>query len=159
MKIITYLDKYFEGAIMFVLSVIMTASIILQVIMRKVFNNSLSWSEELARFAFIWLVFIGISYAVQAKKHIKIDLIYAKLTGKNKKKLEIFTTLLFLVFSVFIMLYGSGIVSDKFALGAKSPSLHIPTAVLYLAVPIGFGLTSIRLVQQLITIFKREETV
>ena len=41
--------------------------------MRYVVGASLSWSEELARYVFIWLVYIGISYAVQMKAHVKVE--------------------------------------------------------------------------------------
>ena len=44
-----------------------------QVIMRYVFHSSLGWSEELARYMFVWLVFIGISYGAKVMRHIKID--------------------------------------------------------------------------------------
>lgn len=44
-----------------------------QVIMRFVFHNTNSWSEELARYLFIWLVYLSASYAIYKNAHIKIE--------------------------------------------------------------------------------------
>ena len=67
------MDENLESTICMILMVAFCSILFLQVVMRKVFNNSLSWSEELARYIFIWMVFIGISYGAKQMKHLKID--------------------------------------------------------------------------------------
>ena len=61
-KILKWLDDNIELYICVFLMSFMTLLVFVQVVMRYVFNNSLSWSEELARYTFIWLIYIGISY-------------------------------------------------------------------------------------------------
>ena len=51
--------------------------VFLQVVMRTVFKNSLSWSEELARYLFIWQTWLGVSIAFKEDEHIKVTLIYS----------------------------------------------------------------------------------
>ena len=51
---------------------IMTILVFIQVVMRYVFSNSLSWSEELARFIFLWVSWIGASYAVKEGDIIEV---------------------------------------------------------------------------------------
>ena len=72
-KILKWLDDNIELYICVFLMSFMTLLVFVQVVMRYVFNNSLSWSEELARYTFIWLIYIGISYGCKLRKHIKID--------------------------------------------------------------------------------------
>ena len=73
MKVLKWLDANLEKYLCVVLMSVMTLIIFIQVVARYVFQNSLSWSEELARYIFIWLVYLGISYGCQMRKHIKID--------------------------------------------------------------------------------------
>lgn len=150
MKIIKWLDANLERTLLIILSAIMTSSIILQVFMRYVMNSSLSWSEELARYCFIWLVYIGISYGVRMQKHIKVDAILQFMKDKQKIILGIIANLIFLVFSILIILYGNQIVQQFLGWGQTSPALKIPMGLVYAATPVGFTLTSIRLIQQII---------
>lgn len=149
MKIIRWLDRYIEELFLVFFSSIMVAVIFLQVVMRQ-FDNSLSWSEELARYCFIWLVYLGISYGVKKQRHIKVDVMLLLLKDKGKIILSIIANLLFLVFALVIIRYGYDIATQLLGFGQKSPALQIPMGLVYMATPVGIGLTVIRLIQNLI---------
>lgn len=153
MNIIRAIDRRLEEVLLVLFSSIMVSVIFLQVVMR-VSGNSLSWSEELARYSFIWLVYIGISYGVKKQRHIKVDVMLLLLKGKGKLALSIIANLLFLLFSLYVVVKGYGIASQLLSFGQQSPALHLPMGLVYMATPIGFGLTSIRLIQNLTTQFK-----
>jgi len=53
-----------------------------------------------------------------------------------------------------VMKYGTDIALKLLGYGQKSPALHIPMGLVYLATPIGLGLASIRLIQNLIGQFR-----
>lgn len=149
MKIIRWFDRHIEELLLTIFSSIMVAVIFLQVVMRQ-FDNSLSWSEELARYCFIWLVYLGISYGVKKQRHIKVDVVLVMLKEKGKVLLNIISNVLFIVFSIFVIYYGYDIASKLLAFGQKSPALQIPMGLVYMATPIGMGLTLIRLIQNLL---------
>lgn len=153
MKTLRWLDKYFEEVLLTILSSVMVSVIFLQVVMR-IMNSSLSWSEELARYCFIWLVYIGISYGVKKQRHIKVDVLLVLLKEKGRVILTIIANLLFLFFAVYVMIYGYDIASRLLAFGQQSPALHIPMGLVYMATPVGMGLTVIRIIQNLIGLFK-----
>ncbi|KHE68276.1 TRAP transporter small permease, partial [Halobacillus sp. BBL2006] len=117
-------------------------------------GNSLSWSEELGRYCFIWLVYIGISYGVKKQRHIKVDVMLLLLKNKGKLVLAMIANLLFLVFSIYVVINGYSIANQLLGFGQQSPALHIPMGVVYMATPIGFGLSAIRLIQNLYVQFK-----
>ena len=47
----------------------MSIIIFIQVVCRYVFQNSLTWSEEMARYMFVWLVYFSVSYTARRKTH------------------------------------------------------------------------------------------
>nr|WP_285839874.1 TRAP transporter small permease [Alkalihalophilus marmarensis] len=149
-KLLRWIDEHFEEVFLIGFSVVMVVVIAAQVFMRHVMESSLSWSEELARYCFIWLVYLGISYGVKKQRHIKVDVALLLLKGKGKVLLAMFANLLFLAFAVFVIIYGYDIAERLLAFGQTSPALHIPMGLVYMATPVGMALTSIRLIQQLI---------
>lgn len=149
MKIIRWLDRHIEEVLLVLFSGVMVAVIFLQVVMRQL-DSSLSWSEELARYCFIWLVYIGISYGVKKDRHIKVDVALLLLKDKGKIILTIIANLLFMVFAIFVIRYGYDIANQLLNFGQKSPANQIPMGLVYMATPIGMGLTLIRLIQNLI---------
>jgi TRAP-type transport system small permease protein len=56
-----------------VLLAVMTALVVLQVFYRYVLNSPLTWPEEAARLAMIWLAFLGASVALWRRRHIRIE--------------------------------------------------------------------------------------
>lgn len=153
MKIIQWFDRHIEELLLTIFSSIMVVVIFVQVVMRQL-DNSLSWSEELARYCFIWLVYIGISYGVKKQRHIKVDVLLVIINQKWKVLLNILSTILFAVFAIFIIKYGFDIANKLLTFGQKSPALQIPMGLVYMATPIGMGLTLIRLIQNLVKYFK-----
>lgn len=149
MKILKWLDRHIEETLLIIFSTIMVTVIFLQVVMRQ-FDSSLSWSEELARYAFIWLVYIGISYGVKKDRHIKVDVVLLLLNDKSKIILSIISNLLVLFFALFVIRYGFDIALQLLNFGQKSPANQIPMGLVYMATPIGMGLTLIRLFQNII---------
>ena len=98
-KILKFLNDYLEETICIILMSVMTIIIFIQVIMRYVMHNSLSWSEELARYCFIWLIYIGVAYGCKLMKHIKIDAALKLFPEKVRPYITIVGELLVLAFA------------------------------------------------------------
>ncbi|MCM3760315.1 TRAP transporter small permease [Alkalihalobacillus oceani] len=154
MKALHWLDENAEKVLLVLLSSVMVIVIFVQVFMRYVMQNSLPWSEELARYCFIWAVYIGISYGVKKQRHIKVDVLLLLFKDKGKIVFNIISNLLFLAFAIFVVIYGYRISEQLLAFGQKSPANQIPMGLVYLAAPFGMALTSIRIIQNLIAQFK-----
>lgn len=147
MKTLKWLNENLEKTICVFLLSAMTLILFIQVIMRYGFNNSLTWSEELARYIFIWLIYFGISCGSAERKHLKVEAFLHLFPKRLRPYVEILADLLFLSFAVFIVVTSYDLVLKQMVMKQKSPALGIPMAVIYAAPMVGFFLTSIRQIQ------------
>lgn len=147
MKILRWLDEHFEEYILIALSAFTVIVIFLQVVMRYVFGNSLTWSEEVARYAFIWMIYMGISLGVKRDKHLKVDAFSMMFDKKGKIVLEMFVNVFFLAFAIIITYYGFDIAAR---VTRESAALQIPMNYVYLAPAVGMALAIIRLIQKFV---------
>lgn len=144
-----------EETVLFTSFLFTIALIFVQVIFRYVLMNSLSWSEELARYVFVWQVWIGAAWAAKLDKHINITAFRDKFPDKAIVFMEVVVMLLWFAFSVFTAYWGCNIVSKIFRMGQKSAALQIPMGIPYLAVPVGSFLMAFRLVERFIRTLPR----
>ncbi len=89
-----------------VMMTIMIIAVCLQVFFRYVLLKPLSWSEELARYCFVWLSFIGASMALGQKLHFGIDYLVNKFPSRFRAGLSIATNLLVLIFCLVMVIHG-----------------------------------------------------
>ena len=154
-KIYNHLEEY-----LLVLSLIVTVSIIFyQVVMRYVFNSAPFWTEEIARYIFIWQIWLGTSIGVRERAHIRIQLIGNMLISKGrllqKNILEIVILLVWLSLTVFLTVTGFQLVADQAAKGVLTVAVRFPLHYAYAAVPVGCGIVTIRLLYELYAEFRK----
>ena len=153
MKILKLLDDHFEEAIIFVALAAMSLIIAVQVLMRYGFQASLSWSEEVARYLFIWLIYVGISYGVKKSAHVSVTALDLVLSPRAQHIMKIISTFVFLAFALTVVYYGRAVCATIGRLGQEAPATGISMWMVYAAVPTGFTLTCIRLIQRLRELF------
>lgn len=146
-----FLDKHLEEILMVFLLSLMSILIGSQVFMRYAMNSSLTWSEELARYCFIWATYIGVACGVKHNAHICVEAAVNKLPRLYKHYAAVLSHVLFIVFAIMVMKEGYALAMKIFSFNQKSSSLGIPMGWIYLAPTIGFGLTILRLLQRIVT--------
>lgn len=142
-----YLDEHFEESLVVLMMAAMSVIIGLQIFMRYVMGASLSWSEELSRYLFIWATYLGVAYGVRKDAHIRVSMVTELMSRRNAAYIRILTHVIFGAFAVFVMYQGWIMVEKTFRFGQKSASLGIPMGFVYLAPLTGFAFTILRLVQ------------
>jgi len=142
------------GSFLFVLPLLF-----IQITMRYVFKNSLSWSEELARYIFLWQIWLGASYGVKRSRHIRIEIIKDKLSEKKNCILEILIIIICIGFCGFLAIKGSELVYNILSLGQLSAALRLPMGYPYLSVPVGASLMIIRYLEKLAETVRRMRIV
>src|SRR5699024_12877416 len=73
MRVYKHLDDHIETYLSTILLLIISVLCIIQVVMRYIFNESLTWSEDIARYAFAWFVYTSAAYAVRYLRHVKFS--------------------------------------------------------------------------------------
>lgn len=104
-----------------------------QVVMRYVFNNASSWSEELVRFLFIWCSFIAAAIGIKEHIHIGVDIFVKLLPEKIANLTEVLVNLGIMFFSSYMVYYGWSVV--MVTRRQLSPALRIPMSWVYLSIP------------------------
>lgn len=147
MKILRLLNDKLEEYLMVVLVIFMTGLIFLQVIMRYVFQHSLGWSEELARYVFLWSIWIGASYGAKTKTHVRLTILVSKFKPKVQQVINIVAYLIWVAFVIFLVVRGFQLVGIMYSSGQISTALHLPMWIAYASVPVGCSLMLFRLIQ------------
>lgn len=155
MKILKLIDEYLEMSICVVLMIAIAVVLGLQVFMRYVMQDSLSWSEELSRYMFIWLIYVGISYGAKIMRHIKIDASLYMFPKTWRAKVVIIGDCLFLIFCIIVIYYSITLVQRQLLLDQTSPAIGMPMWIVYAAPGVGFALTAFREIQTIIFRFKQ----
>lgn len=126
------------------------------VVGRYVFHNSIEFSEEVSRFLFVWVVFLGAAIIIKDKGHVAVGFLSSKLEGKlSGKVLDIFIGVAGFVF-IGIVLAG-GLTLSRMMNMYTSPTLGIPMGYIYWAIPIGSGIMLIHHTINFIQIFTAEK--
>jgi len=144
-----WLNKLEDHFLVFGFVVIIAVGFI-QVIMRTVFNNSLTWSEELIRYVYIWLCWVGISLTERRGEHIQLTFIVDFLPKLIQNILAICVSVLLIVFTAWLTWLGFGVVQAVLATSSTSTALKIPLYFVYAAFPVGCFLYCLRIVGRLI---------
>ncbi|MBM5801026.1 MAG: TRAP transporter small permease [Cyanobacteria bacterium K_DeepCast_35m_m2_023] len=109
---------------------------------RYVLNDSLSWSEEFARYGLIYVTFIGTSTAIRRRTHVRVDVIDLMLGDKTKGVLRLLMDALCLLFLVYLCWRTIQIMG--FLESSRSPAMQIPVNWIYGGMLVGFAMGTLR---------------
>ena len=123
--------------------VVMTGIVLLQVLYRYVFAQPLHWSEELARYLFVWLSILGATLALQKKGHFGLDIFYQMLPKKGRRFGQFFIYLLLGI--VIWVIFFQGIILVQKTVLQESPAMGISMSWVYASLPVGGALMAVHL--------------
>lgn len=106
-----------------------------EVILRYVFKHSLIFTEELARYLMVWIVFLGSALAIRDKAHIRINILVKKLNPTFRQVAHLLEHGLVLLFLVIIAVEGIRILPGQ--LRQMCITMDISLFYFYLAIPVG----------------------
>lgn len=150
MKLLRFLNDHFEEYLLVVLMVVEVVVVFAQVVTRYVFHSPLAWSEELARYMFIWLVWIGAAYATKLRKNIIIDVVASKFKGNVKLISEIINFVLFVVLMLFMLWTTSTVMMQVYESNSIGTGTHLPMWIVWLSLPLSMALNLLRYTQNFV---------
>lgn len=144
------IDRNAEKWALLVFYTMLVVTMAVEVLRREIFSYSSIWGEEVVRYAFIYLAWIGAAAAVRERAHIRIDVIFNYVPAQVKTMLYILGDLAMLVIAVFALWLSWHSVEISWKFGSVSHGLRVSMVWFLMAVPVGFTLMIFRLVQSLL---------
>lgn len=120
------------------ISIVMIGVTLAQVIFRYLIAAPLPWSEELARYCFVWIVFLGGAVGLARGVHLGVDLLVNVMPPPLRRAADALTSLLIGAFAG-VVIYASLPVLNMNML-QRSPALGVQMTYIYIAIPISMGL-------------------
>jgi len=145
-KVIRALLDHFESYLCQFLLVFFVVVVFMQIILRAI-DQSLPWTEEIARYAFIWFILFGACYATRL---CALNRVTVQFINASKKTTDFFlfvSDMIWLVFSLVMAYEGYVAVMDLREFPYATPALDWDLGMVYLVFPLSFLLMAIRIVQ------------
>jgi C4-dicarboxylate transporter DctQ subunit len=121
--------------------------ILIEVIRRHVFGDSSPWGEMTARYAFVYLTYMAASEGIRQGRHIRIDLLPNTLTGIAAKILRLYIDALILILAACVIYYSLELIGIQWSVGIVMSAADTNMAFAQVALPLGWTLIVIRLLQ------------
>lgn len=153
MRVIKWLDNYLEEALLVIMLLFMMVIMCIQVTARYVFSYSLSWSEEITRYLFIWSGFLSISFCIKKGASVKIEQFVGLFPDRVLAAIRLVTYTVEILFFAYLIPYAYRYILAAVASKQLSPACGIPMYLMQSATLISFCLAIIRLVQKWIQRF------
>jgi TRAP-type C4-dicarboxylate transport system permease small subunit len=140
------LSRYtFEAWIAFVFFWVLAATIFYQFFTRYVLNDSAAWTEEIARYLLIAMVFVGVSAMVRMQRHIHVDFLYRLLPARVGRALSTVVDVVRILFFAYATVL-TGQMMEKMST-YKMTIVDLPMNIVYGVCLFGFACSAIRAVQ------------
>ncbi|AXI46661.1 TRAP transporter permease DctQ [Sulfitobacter sp. SK012] len=147
MGILRRIDRDAELWLLLVFYVMLVATMAVEVLRRELFSYSSIWGEEIVRYAFIYLAWIGAAAAVKERAHIRIDVVMHYLSPRPKALLYIFGDLVMFIVAIIALYWSLETVHISAKFGSVTDGLRISKVWFLMSVPLGFALIIWRLLQ------------
>jgi TRAP-type transport system small permease protein len=136
-----------------VLMLVMTVTVSLQIVFRYVFNASLDWSEEIARFSFVWVSFFGASALMRVREHINVTVFVDNFPPRLQALAIFLANICGLICVYFFLVGGLALTYNEWRQLAPTTQIHM--GWVYVAIPISAGLMGIwMLIQTIDSVFQ-----
>jgi C4-dicarboxylate transporter DctQ subunit len=149
MKILDKIEEAFIAVTLLVATMLVTINVVM-----RWMNLGTTWSEELTRYLLIAMTFIGMSVCAKYSDHVGVDLVPMLSKGKVKIVIHGIIYVICIIFSLLFTWYGLELMQNVKGTSQLTPSLGIPMYIIYILLPIGGLLTTIRYLQHFFALLK-----
>lgn len=153
-KVLSWLDDNLEEFVIIMFLIFMTLIMGIQVFSRYILGMSLSWSEELTRYLFIWCGFLSVSFCSKKCLSIKIEQFVAIFPRRGKAIFKVVNHTFELVFFIYMLPFAFSYMMSAVESGQLSPACGIPMYFVQAAPFVSFLLVAFRILQRWIIEFR-----
>ena len=145
-----WLDLNAEACVIVLFSVVMTIIVFVQVVMRYVFNSAFPWAEELSRYLFIWIIYLGISYSCRTRRHVRVTFLLERFPDTVYRIVMVLGDLLFLFYCIVVAAYGIRLNINTYQLKQFISAVRVSYVFVYISVVVSALLCCVRIVQNIV---------
>jgi TRAP-type C4-dicarboxylate transport system permease small subunit len=154
MSTLKWLDKYFEEVVLVSLLCLMMVIMGIQVMARYAFGYSLSWSEEITRYCFIWSGFLSASFCIKNGSSVKVEQFVTAFPEKATHIFRLFSYSIEILFFLYLIPYAYSYVMSAVSSNQVSPACGIPMYYIQFATLFSFCMCVVRLSQKWVYRFR-----
>jgi TRAP-type C4-dicarboxylate transport system permease small subunit len=155
MKALKWLDLHFEEVILAICLCVLTILTSVNVVLRYIFNTSLTWSDEICKDCLIYSCFFSIGWWIRRKNGIAVDALVQLFPLKVKSVLAWVVQFILIGFLVLAFRASVTVLRGVAASGQVSGTLQISMVYVYVTPAAGFGLALFRAIQVLVLEVKK----
>jgi TRAP-type C4-dicarboxylate transport system permease small subunit len=148
-QLLKKIDQDGERWLTLPLYALVVLTVFMEVFRRFFLSYSSIWAEEIARYAFIYIAWIGASSAIKERAHIRIDVLLPLLSNRWRTIVFIFGDIFTLILAFIAVYWSMEPVINSIHFGSVTHGLRISQAWFLFAVPLGFALMIFRLIQSI----------
>ncbi len=148
------LDRLLD-AVTIVILVVLLGVVGVQIFARYVLNHSLYWSEELARYLFIYLVFLGAAVALRRDGHIRVSFLVDRLPAGLQRATAVLVDLVVLVFAGTVLWQSVRLAAMVWTV--PTAAMLIPWTFVYLGILLGMAAATLAALGSLLARARRPE--
>jgi C4-dicarboxylate transporter DctQ subunit len=154
LQLLARLEQVLLAFIIIAMVVLFAGSVLIREVSDDLFRR-IDWVDEATRYLMVWMVFLGLGLALARGKHIAMTSYLDRFPDGPRRLVRRLIDAVGLLFSLYIVWFGMDITLLVLGTGQASPTLGFTTAVLYLALPVGFALLALRYLASLFSITDR----
>lgn len=133
--------------IMVTILTIMVGLVFGNVVARYAFNSAITWAEEVARFLFVWLTFVGASFGLMKGLHLGMDMVVARFSPRTRSLIEVVNGVVILAFLGVWVVGGVHLIQAN--LDYMSPATGFSMGLVYMIGPLAAVLMGIEALSRL----------
>lgn len=148
---IYYFAPYASGISIILIAIIMFYDVVL----RYFFDSPTYWADELSEYMIVWAVFISMAWVLKTNRHIRVELLFNRLSKGGKQTATVICILSSLFFFVLFIYASLKMALQSFSLGRTSISpLQMPMVIPHLSLVLGGILVFIQLLINLLDLIR-----
>ena len=151
MALLKWLDRNIEKLVIFICYSSMAGIVFVEVIRRFVFSQQAAWSTTIPIYLFLWITWIGASYNVRIRTHLKFDEIRVRLPYNIQFLFQVLDAVLWILFGVIVVIYSTEqvqLAKENFMIVQGTD--NVLQWWFYVATPFAWCLLIIRVIQNLL---------
>ncbi|MFP8952901.1 TRAP transporter small permease [Natrialbaceae archaeon A-arb3/5] len=152
-----------EGLIALLILIVYTAIIALDVAQRTLWGGSFTWSLEIVLGLFTWMTWLSAAFAVRHRSHLRFTLVRKALSNRANYLMYWVEYVAWIGIMGLVLRYSVPIFLDQWETGRLVVGTEfVPSALLYLAVPVGMTLVMLRATEQIVRVtreYRRGEDI